>query len=132
MVSHVALMLALLLHRPPGLVSTVLEMGGIDAVAVVECESQFNPSAWRREPEGTSWGLFQLYDKFHPQYRDDLLLHIATGVEFLEKCKLDAGGNFTRAISLYNSGWLFGNVKWADHVKRVRDNLAWYYWMIER
>jgi hypothetical protein len=122
--SHVAVLLALLLHQSPGIVSTVLDMGGIDAVAVVTCESQWNERAWRREPDGSSWGLFQLYDKFHPQYRDDLLLHIATGCEFLDKCKAEAHGNFREAVSLYNSGTLYGNPKWAKYVERKRDWLA--------
>jgi hypothetical protein len=116
-------MLALLLHRSPGLVSTVLEMGGIDAVAVVTCESQWNERAWRREPDGTSWGLFQLYDKFHRQYRDDLLLHIATGCEFLAECESEAP-NFNEAVQLYNSGSLHGNPRWGAFVTRKRDWLS--------
>ena len=74
------MMIAALLHRPPGLVDAVWRSGGLEAVAVVEMESQFNPRAWRREPRGhTSWGLWQIDDEWHPQHRDDLLLHIVEG-----------------------------------------------------
>jgi hypothetical protein len=50
--AEAAMLIALLLGRPAGLVSTVYAMGGLDAVAVCEYESQFNPRAWRREREG--------------------------------------------------------------------------------
>jgi hypothetical protein len=110
---NVALLLAVLLHRPFGLVLTIYDVAGIDGVAVVEYESQFNDHACRVEPEGTSWGLFQLYSKYHKQYRDDLLLHIVEGASFWAECvdksacygalvrhSWDHGGNRMHAFSL--------------------------------
>ena len=91
-----ALLLAALLHRDPALVACVYDMGGLDAVVVVEYESQFNPRAWRREARGTSWGLFQLYSKCHEQYRDDPLLHIVAGVAFLKECEMRGGRVWAR------------------------------------
>jgi hypothetical protein len=85
-VAEAALLIALLLHRPPGLVAIVYDVAGLSGVCVVEYESNFCVTAWRREAEGTSWGLWQLYSKCHPQYRDDLLLHLAYGAEFWKAC----------------------------------------------
>ena len=147
-----ALMLAALLHRDPSLVACVYEMGGLDAVVVVEYESQFNPRAWRRETEGTSWGLFQLYSKCHKQYRDDLLLHIVAGVEFLKECEIRAEGqeactwasrmdpdgtntdasptahSLAIAYSIYNSGSPWKSIAKGRAVERKRDSLALYLW----
>lgn len=82
-----ALLIAMLLHRPVGLVSTVYDMAGLSGVCVVEYESQFNEKAWRREARGgTSWGLWQLWSECHPQYRDDLLMHLVYGAEFWKAC----------------------------------------------
>jgi hypothetical protein len=121
-------MLAALLHRPPGLVTTVYAMGGLDAVAVVEMESQFRVTAFRTEPDGTSYGLFQLYDKYHPQYRYNLLLHITTGVRFLEECK--AGRSYAMAVAVYNGGKCPGeySLAWGKRVERKRNSLAMYLW----
>jgi hypothetical protein len=125
-----AFILSLLLHRDLDLVWAVYEAGGVDAVAVVECESEFNWKAVRRESEGTSWGLFQLYDKYHKQYRNDLYQHIVTGAQFLEECKEKAGGDFVAAVSLYNSGSLTKSRKWGERVRRERDRLEW--WLLRR
>ena len=117
-------LLSLILHRPPQLVRAVYDIGGIDAVVVVEMESQFCETALCREPQGTSWGLFQLYDHFHKQYRGDLLMHIVTGVAFLEDCKERAGGNFALAIAYYNGGSKPGaySIAWG---RRVEAKRAW-------
>ena len=122
-----ALLLASLLHRPSGLVDAVYQAGGLDSVSVVECESQFNEKAWRREPEGTSYGLFQLYSKYHEQYRDDLLLHIVAGVSFLAQC-IAKGGSLARAYSIYNSGTTWKSIKQGREVERRRDSWAMYLW----
>jgi hypothetical protein len=141
------MMLAIYLNAPIGLVSTVFDMGGIDAVCVVYYESRFNERAWRREREGSSWGLFQLYDKYHEQYRDDLLLHIVTGVAFLEECKNGAafpGVSITgpeqrnirsqprlslaRAYSIYNSGSPRRSIAKGREVEALRDGMAMYLW----
>jgi hypothetical protein len=124
-----ALLLAAYLHRSPALVSTVFDMGGLDAVAVVECESNFNETARREEPGGTSYGLFQLYDRYHPQYRTDLLMHIVEGVRFLEECK--EGRTLAQAVSVYNGGKNPGEYsrRWGKRVERKRDELSrWLAW----
>jgi hypothetical protein len=82
-----ALLIALLLHRPFGLVSTVYDMAGLSGVCVVEFESNFSVTACKREEKGgTSWGLWQLWSVCHPQYRDELLAHIVYGAEFWKAC----------------------------------------------
>ena len=125
-----AFLLSLFLHRDLALVRAVYEIGGIDAVAVVEMESRFNPTACRREPDGSSFGLWQLYDKYHDQHRNNLYQHIITGAAFLEECKVRAGGDFVRAVSLYNSGSMTKNRKWGERVKRERNRLEW--WLLRR
>ena len=97
--TEAALIIALLLNRPVGLVKTVYDMAGLSGVCVVEYESQFNEHAWCKEARGgTSYGLFQLYDKYHPQYRDDLLLHLVYGAEFWKACLEKANGGAGRMV----------------------------------
>ncbi len=120
---EVALMLALVLGRPPGLVGTIYSVSGLDGVALVECESHFNPRALRREPRGhTSWGLWQLDDEYHPQHRGDLLLHVVEGAAFLESCK-SRRETLAGAVELYN-----GSYRWGLQVQRKRDSLTLYLW----
>ena len=122
-----ALLLASFLHAPAGLIATVYDMGGIDAVAVVTFESQWNVRAWRVEVRGhTSFGLFQLDDEWHPQYRDDVLLHIATGVEFLGECKSVSGGSLARAFSIYNSGTSWRSIAKGREVEKLRAAMEWW------
>jgi hypothetical protein len=146
-----ALFIALLLGRPPGLVATVYEMAGLSGVVVCDYESQFNEKAWRREAEGTSWGLWQLYSKCHPQYRDDLLLHLAYGADFWNKCiarsgvcRKDEGDHrlpttfgannppprfsIARAYSIYNSGSPTRSIEKGRAVQRRYESLAMYLW----
>jgi hypothetical protein len=127
MTPEAAMLIAMLLGRPAGLISTVYAMGGLDAVAVCEYESQFNPRAWRREREGSSWGLFQLYDKYHPQHREDLLLHIVTGVAFLAECK--EGRSLARAYSVWNSGSPRRSIAKGREVEKLRAAMEWWIWM---
>ena len=143
-----AVLLAAYLHvANVHLVQAVLDAGGLDAVALVWCESRFNEHAVRREPRGhTSWGLYQLDDEFHPQWRHDLLRHIAEGQLFLDECKLRAetadGRNarahwyrmtasrpsfFAYAVALYN-----GSLAWGFVVERERDELARWLWNHEQ
>lgn len=121
-----ALLLAAFLQVPPVLVSQVYEVSGIEGVAVVWCESGFNPSAARREPEGTSWGLWQLYDKYHPQHRDNLDLHIIEGALFLEWCLTTEHGDFVRAVSRWNSGSPTKSETWGRRVLRKRNELIFW------
>jgi hypothetical protein len=123
-------LLAAYLHAPIGLVQLVYEAGGTDAVAVVECESKFNPQAFRLEPRGhSSWGLFQLDNEWHLQWRYNLGKHIETGAAFLAECKEKTGGDFAAAVSLYNSGSMTKAIKWGRKVERVRDDLAHWLWL---
>ena len=147
-----AILLALYLHRPVDRVAMVYAAGGVEAVAVVEMESHFNPRAERREPQGSSWGLFQLYDRYHKQHRGDLAEHIRAGVAFLEECKLRQGRgypvrgseptaerdrlhrpspSFAAAVARYNGGLHPGpySLAWGRKVEKKRDELVrWLAW----
>ena len=117
-----AMLLAAYLHHPLDYVEKVYIAGGVDAVALVECESCFNPKAIRREKRGhTSWGFYQLDDEFHPQWRGNLLRHIAEGELFFEDCKTKAR-DFRHAVLRYN-----GSLTWACCVERKRNELL--YWL---
>jgi hypothetical protein len=127
-VAECALLIALLLHRPPGLVATVYEMAGLSGVVVCEYESQFCVTAWKREAMGgTSWGVWQLWSECHPQYRDDLLLHLVYGAEFWKVC-LEKGGTVARGYSLYNSGSPWRSIDKGRAVARRYESLAMYLW----
>jgi hypothetical protein len=127
-----ALMLAALLHRPAPLVDAVYQYAGLDGVAVVEYESQFHDRAFRIERDadgwaiGTSWGLWQLFDRCHKQYREDLLFHIVTGAEFWAKCK--AGRGIAEAYSVWNSGNPRSSLAKGKVVERKRDAMAMFLW----
>jgi hypothetical protein len=121
---NVALILAIYLQAPVGLVSTIYDVAGIDGVSVCFYESRFNERAWRREYEGTSWGLFQLWSKCHEQYREDILLHIVAGVSFWTECKRKAGGDIASGYSIYNSGSPRRSIDKGREVQRLRDRLA--------
>jgi hypothetical protein len=125
MTSHTAiLLLAIALHRPLPLVKAVYDCGGLDAVALVECESCFHPQAIRHEPRGhTSWGLFQLDDEWHPQHREDLTAHIYAGVLFLTECKMASKDEMVGAVERYN-----GSREWGRIVTAKRDSLALFLW----
>ena len=126
--AEAALLIAMLLGRPPGLVSTVYDMAGLSGVVVCEYESQFNERAWCRESAGgTSFGIWQLYDKFHPQYRDDLLLHLVYGAEFWKAC-VAKGGTIARGYSLYNSGNPWRSIEKGRAVESKYKSLSMYLW----
>ena len=125
--------LAMYLHQPAPLVDLVYAAGGIDAVAVVQCESHFHPQAMRLEPRGhSSWGLFQLDNEWHLQWRYDLGRHIKDGAAVLAECETKTHGDFAAAISIYNSGSQIKALAWGRHVARVRDDLAHWLWMALR
>jgi hypothetical protein len=122
----IALALSLLLHQPYGLVETVYYFSGIDGVAVVTMESQWNARAWRREPRGfTSWGYFQIDSEWWPQYREDILLHLAQGAAILAECKVKARGDFALAVAIFNGGEhpCSYSLWWGRKVKDKRDSL---------
>jgi hypothetical protein len=117
------IMLATLLGRPTFLIDAVWKAGGLDAVALVECESHFNPRALRHEPRGyTSWGLYQIDNEFHPQWRNDILMHIVEGQSFLNSCKKQTR-ELRYVVALYN-----GSLTWGKIVERKRDSFALYLW----
>jgi hypothetical protein len=124
----IAAMLAAAMNRPADLIAEVYWMSGLEGVAVVEYESQFNPRAYRREAAGgTSWGLWQLWDKCHKQYRDNLLLHCGTGASFWKAC-LRSGGTVERGYSLYNSGSPWRSIEKGKCVERKYNSLRMYLW----
>lgn len=121
--------IALLLRVPYGPVEVAYAMAGLDGVAVITCESQWNQMAFRHEPRGhTSWGLWQIDNEYHEQYRGDLLLHLVAGAVIWRDCLEKACGNFTLAVRLYNSGSRLGGLAWSDVVRSKRDTLAIYLW----
>jgi hypothetical protein len=150
--AEAALLIAMLLHRPPGLVATVYDMAGLSGVVVCEYESQFNERAWRREERGgTSWGLWQLWSVCHPQYRDELLMHIVYGAEFWRKCLEKANGavyprpvslsvgtlrsgtvnaapSIAVAYSIWNSGSPWRSIEKGREVQRRYNSLAMFLW----
>ncbi len=120
-------LIAAILGRPAPLVQKVYLSFGYDpilAVAVVEGESQFKPNALRIECDkegrkiGTSYGLFQLFDKFHPQYRDDLDAHIRYGATFLLLKIIETGGRRKAALIAYNGG-----EKYPDRVLAIYEKI---------
>lgn len=126
MMTEAAFLIAMMLGRQPGLVETIYDMAGLEGVIVCEYESQFNARAFRREAcEGTSWGLWQLYDKCHKQYRDDLLLHCVYGAAFWREC-MDKGKTISRAYSIYNSGSPKASIIKGREVEAKYNSLAMY------
>jgi hypothetical protein len=123
----ICLMLAQAMHRPADLIAEVYWMSGVEGVAVVEYESQFNPHAWRLEPDGTSYGLWQLYSRCHKQYRDNLLLHIGTGATFWKAC-MAQGGTIACSYSLYNSGSPWRSITKGRQVEAKYNSLCSYLW----
>ena len=126
--TEIVLLLAMVLNAPAPLVRDVYAEGGLDAVAVVSMESNFNPKAIRREARGhTSYGLFQLDDEWHPQHRGDIAAHIREGVKILRECE---GTDLRTKVSHYNGGTYPGaySEKWGRMVEARRDSLALYLW----
>ena len=124
-----ALLLAAFLHRPVAIVKAVYQQGGIDAVAVVECESNFVPTAIRKEPRGfTSWGLFQEDSEWYPQHRGDLNQHIALGVGILQRRMAMAHGVFSIAVAMYNGGKHpeAYSLAWGNYVQKKRGEMMRY------
>jgi hypothetical protein len=155
-VTEAALLIALLLHRPPGLVATVYDMAGLSGVVVCEYESQFCVTAWKKEAAGgSSYGVWQLWSECHTQFRDDLLLHLVYGAEFwkacLEKsCRVSVQGGCTGrqrgrqvaggavrfgalpsiavAYSIYNSGSPWRSIIKGRQVEAKYNSLSMYLW----
>lgn len=125
-------LLALYLHRPPALVGLVYEAGGTDAVALVECESKFNPQAFRIEPRGhSSWGLFQIDNEWHLQWRFNLGKHIEEGARILAEAP---GDELYIKVAHYNGGTYPPAKSWAwgKKVQALRDDMAHWLWLALR
>jgi hypothetical protein len=140
-----ALLIALLLHRPPELIAFIWQpdIAGFEGVVVVIYESQFNEHALKVEAAGgTSAGLWQLWSECHEQYRDDLLIHIIAGADFWRECNYRArgitkrtmpdrvymGSVLARAYSIFNSGSPWRSIEKGRAVQRKYDSLALYLW----
>ena len=144
---EVAILLGALLHHPALIVMEVYTAparvcvpisrldktwlpSGLQNVSIVEAESRFNPKAFRIEPNGTSSGLFQRYDRYHEQYRGQTSKHILAGTIFLGDCLSWEHGNFARASAHYNGGARFPEVSWKrgkkDQARAV--SLGLYLW----
>jgi soluble lytic murein transglycosylase-like protein len=68
-------------------------------------ESKFKKKSVNYNTNGSSdYGYFQLNDKWHNQYRDDINKHISYGISFLKWCLKTEKGNVIAALSRYNSG----------------------------
>jgi len=105
-------LISLALHRPQPLVARVYDAAPVDPVlacAVVETESWFKPTAWHanRDKAGKVWstdyGLYQLCDAFHPQYRNDLYAHVRYGGALVARLEIAAGGDRWKALAKYNT-----------------------------
>jgi hypothetical protein len=124
-----ALLLAAYLNASPVLVGLVYSEAGLDGVAVVCEESHFDPRAERVEPEGTSWGLWQLYDRYHDQHRGDIIAHNIAGAAFLAECKARGGHDLATAVSWYNAWHPTRSLEWGRRVQARRDDLAHWLWL---
>ena len=129
-----ALLLAAFLHVPLHPLAFVYSEGGLDAVAVVSFENwTWKLDAVRIERDsqgyviGTSYGLGQLFDRYHKQWRDDPLMHIVTMLEFLRKC---AAGSIDLAhtYSWYNSWTPDKSLEKGKRVQKIRDRL--HRWLV--
>ena len=98
----------LLGFRSVPLVTLVMEQArraGVDpmlTVALVEAESRFDPAALG--DDGTSWGLFQLSSRWHPQERESVFWHAAYGSQYISWCIAQEKGSWSAALERYNSG----------------------------
>jgi hypothetical protein len=128
------LALALSLNAPPSLVDIAFEMAesggisGFDLCVMIDCESQFEEEAIRREKDGTSYGLGQLYDKYHEQFRGDVILHL---VETIRTFRDDCPGNcLSERVAHYNGGIYPKRAAkaWGRYVERRRDSKLLEVW----
>jgi hypothetical protein len=130
MIAEAALLLAMLLHAPPGYVDAVYRAGGLAVVALVSCENvTWNPRAVRREPRGhTSYGFGQIDDEWHDQHRGDLSGHIA---EMVRIWRDECPGTEPGAKAEHYNGGTYppaSSVAWGRIVQRKYDSLALYLW----
>lgn len=81
---------------------------GIDyelIIALVSEESSFRQFAKNYNTDDSEdFGYFQLNNKWHPQFKDDVESHIEYGIVFFKWCLIKEEGNIIKALSRYNSG----------------------------
>ncbi len=122
-----AILIARILARPPDLVLLVWQkaeysVDPVVACSLVEVESWYNPRALKIERDsrgrviGTSWGLWQICDRWHPQFRDNLPLHCWYGAGYLAWCIHVERGDVRRGLARYNGMVSF---EYADAVMAV-------------
>jgi hypothetical protein len=128
MLSIVVLM-ATFLHHAPALVQKVYDVGGINLVSNVEMESHFNPTVVRNEGHGwNSYGLGQINNHYHNQYRNNLQKHIEEANRILLDGMRVAKDNFAVAVAHYNGGtnpppYSF---RWGLKVAKKRAEILYY------
>jgi len=105
-------LIALALHRPQTLVARVYDAALVDPVlacAVVEYESWYKVDAWHGNYDksgklvSTDWGLYQLNNLYHPQYRNDLYAHVRYGGALVARLEIAADGDRWKALRGYNT-----------------------------
>jgi soluble lytic murein transglycosylase-like protein len=95
------------------------------ALAVAQQESSFNPNAIG--DNGNSLGLFQLQEGaardagIDPTRRQDPNLNIPGGINYLRQKLMQAKGDVSQALRLYNGG---GDPHYVQHVMRYYDQHA--------
>lgn len=73
--------------------------------ALVAVESSFRQYAINVNSDNSKdFGYFQLNDRWHPQFKDDVEKHIEYGINFFKWCLEVEEDNIERALSRYNSG----------------------------
>ena len=126
---NIVLLMATFLHHPVWLVEKAYNVGGINLVTNVEMESNFRPNVVRNEGRGwNSFGLCQLNNHYHPQYRNNLRKHLEEGNKFLLDCMKVAKNNFAVAIAHYNGGTHPPKVSydWGKKVEKKRTQILHY------
>jgi hypothetical protein len=134
--SPAVLLIAAALGRNPFYVAMVYEnpIAQYDRVlnsALVERESWYNPNAeefiWNKEHTGiigTSWGLYQICDLYHEQYRGNIREHIRAGAGILLGLLMREHEPLF-ALSCYNSGqeWSKRGLRYAQDVLAIVDRI---------
>lgn len=126
---NIVLLMATFLHHPVWLVQKAYDVGGINLVANFEMESNFRPNVVRNEGHGwNSYGLGQINNHYHPQYRNNLQKHIEEANKILLNCMKVAKGNFPIAIAHYNGGTHPPkcSYKWGRKVAEKKRQILYY------
>lgn len=82
-----------------------LEIDYLLMFALVAEESSFRQYAININKDNSKdFGYFQLNDRWHPQFKNDVEQHIEYGINFFKWCLRVEEDNIERALSRYNSG----------------------------